>query len=275
MKQMEPLFGKEERDAMYDYMKFGDPWLMEHKKTHELEDMICKFTGAEFCSMVPNGTLSLSAALIACGIQPGDEIIVPDHTIVATASAASFIGAKPIFCDVELETNCMSYESLQNTFTDKTRAIMLVSINGRMPNNFDAIYHFCTLHDISLVEDSAQSLGSLYKGQQIGTFGNVGSFSFSISKVISMGSGGAVITNNSFIHRTVKLLKNFGRETGGVDKNIYPGIDLKYNDLQAVIGIEQMKKLPQRIKRKKEMYKLYQDLLGERVKFLRTDLRQT
>jgi len=248
---------------------------MEHKQTRKLEKMICDFTGAKYCCMVPNGTLSLSAALLAYDCKPGWEIIIPDYTVIATATSASFVGAKPILCDVERETACLDYNYLKKLVNGNVWAVMLVSINGRMPKNFDAIKELCARNDLTLIEDSAQSLGSLYKGQQIGTFGDIGSFSFSISKVITMGSGGAVITNNKQAYEKLCLMKNFGRLKGGIDKNIYPGIDLKYNDVLATIGIEQMKKLPRRIKRRKEMYALYHSLLSDKVEFLETDLSQT
>lgn len=276
IEQMKPCYDENEKKAMMEYMS-TDAWYMEHKKTRELEKMLSDFTGAKYCNMIPNGTLTLIASLIVCGVKPGDEVIVPDHTIIASATAASFIGAKPVFCDVEKETACMDYESMKSKITPKTKAVMLVSINGKYPNSFDSILELCQEKNIFLVEDSAQSLGSLYRRKQIGTYGHIGSFSFSISKIITMGSGGVIITDNEEFDKEIKFMKNFGRYKGGMDENFYPGIDLKFNDLQAVVGIEQMKKLTWRIKRKKEIYNLYREYLErlKGIKLFHIDLNDT
>jgi len=277
--QMKPSFDEKEKEAMMKYME-TDAWFMEYKKTHELEKMLSDFIGCKYAHMVPNGTLSLTAALTAVGVKAGDEVIVPDHTIIATATAASFICAKPVFVDVERDSVAIDAVDLHNKITNKTKAIMLVSICGRQARDWDMIFDIAQDNNIPVVEDSAQSLGSYYDDEtkpHIGTLGIVGSFSFSISKIITMGSGGLVVTDDEKISEEIKFMKNFGRYKGGIDENFYPGIDLKYNDLQAVIGIEQMKKLPYRIKRKKEIFKLYRDLLGELkgIEFIDTNLNIT
>jgi len=277
LEQMKPVYGKEEKEALMKYMDSG-AWLMEHKKTRELEKMLADFVGVKYCDMVPNGTLSLSAGLVALGVKPGDEVIVPDHTIIASATCASFIGAKPVFCDVETDSCAIDAVDLANKITNKTKAIVLVSICGRQARDWDIIFEIAEEHGIPVLEDSAQALGSYYDvgeyKQHIGTIGHVGSFSFSMSKIITMGCGGAVVTDDEKIHEEVKFMKNFGRYKGGMDINYYPGIDMKFNDVQAVIGIEQMKKLPKRIKRKKEMFKLYRDLLEgtKGISFIDTNL---
>lgn len=276
--QIEPVFDDKEKKAIIEYLD-TKPWLMEHTKTEELEKMICKLTGAKYCSMVPNGTLSLTAGLVTLGIKPGDEVIVPDYTIIATATAASFIGAKPVFVDIEPDTFAIDIKHLKHRITNKTKAIILVSINARPARDWVEILEIAKKKSIPVIEDAAQCLGSYYNVEEakvhMGTLGEIGSFSFSASKIISIGSGGAVITDSKSIHTEIELMKDFGREHGGRDINIYPGIDLKYTDLQAVVGIEQMKKLPARVKRKKEMYKLYKEQLEGTVGLVETDLKYT
>lgn len=276
--QMEPVYGEEEKKAVMDYMN-TDAWLMEHNKTEELEKMVCDFIGTKYCSLVPNGTLSLSAALIALGVKPGDEVIVPDYTIIASATAASFIGAKPIFADIEPKAFALDVDQVRQRLTHKTKAIILVSINGRPGRDWVEIMDLAQENNIPVLEDAAQCLGSYYNVEEtkvhIGTVGQVGSFSFSTSKIITMGAGGMVVTDDSEIYKEIELMKNFGREQEGVDLNVYPGIDLKFTDLQAVIGIEQFKKLPDRVKRKKEIYKLYKEQLDGVVEFVDTDLKYT
>jgi len=276
--QMEPLYGKEEKEAVDKYLNSG-AWLMEHKKTRELEQIMCNITKAKYACMVPNGTLSLIAGLKALGVKPGDEVIIPDYTIIASATCASFIGAKPVLCDVEMKSGAIDPIDLANKITGKTKAIILVGINGRQPYSWDTIFEIAKENQVPILEDSAQCLGSYYDcgnyKQHMGTMGKIGSFSFSISKIVTMGNGGTIITNDKEIYNELKFMKNFGRLKGGIDKNFYPGIDLKFNDVLATIGIEQLKKLKQRIKRKKEIFKLYRYLLDGFVDFFDTDLKIT
>jgi len=278
--QMEPTYGKEEKEAVAKYLD-SDAWLMEHKQTHKMEEMMCKITGSEYAVMVPNGTLTLIASLVAAGVKPHDEVIVPDYTIIASATCASFIGARPVFCDVENKTYGLDVQHLNQLITDKTKAIILVSINGRPPAHALDIIRLADEYQIPVIEDSAQALGSYYDftpfDAHIGTLGLIGSFSFSVSKIVTMGNGGTIVTDDEDIYKELLFLKNFGRLKGGMDRNYYPGIDLKFNDVLATIGIEQLKKLDDRIKRKKEMYKLYEEQLQncDKVEFIDTDLQIT
>jgi len=278
--QMEPTYGKEEKEAIVKYLDSG-AWLMEHKQTHMLEKMMCDITGAKYSVAVPNGTLTLIAGLKALGVKPGDEVIVPDYTIIASATCASFIGAKPVFVDVEDKTYGIDVNHLKQRITDKTKAVVLVSINGRPPAHWDSILSVCDKKNIPILEDSAQSLGSYYNGGvskvHIGRLGLIGSFSFSVSKIVTMGNGGILVTDDKEIFEELCFMKNFGRLKGGMDRNYYPGIDLKFNDVLATIGIEQLKKLSDRINRKKVMYKLYENKLKnvDKIEFIKTDLKYT
>lgn len=260
--QMEPWFDEKEANALYDYMQSGG-WVTEFKKTRQFEDMIAEYTGSGFCSVVNNGTISLSIALLACGIGVGDEVIVPDYTMVATANSAELIGAKAVFVDIERDTLCVDFEKMKNAVTSKTKAVMIVTINGRYPNKLIEIIEYCHEHKIWVIEDAAQSLGSFYNGKHLGTFGDIGSFSFSAPKVITTGQGGALITNNEELFNKIKKIRDFGRESGGIDHYVDKGWNFKFTDIQAVIGIEQMKKLQWRVDRKRKIGKMYYELLNE------------
>ncbi|MBX4211109.1 DegT/DnrJ/EryC1/StrS family aminotransferase [Candidatus Parcubacteria bacterium] len=274
--QMEPWFDEKEADALYAYMKSGG-WVTEFKKTREFEEEIRKFVGAKYCSIVSNGTVSLTLALIASGVGKDDEVIVPDYTMVASASAVVFAGAKVIFADVEPETLCLSLKTIAQALTVQTKAVMLVTINGRYPKDLDEIVAFCKEKNIVLIEDAAQSLGSFKAGKHLGTFGDVGSFSFAMPKVITTGQGGALVTNNEHIIEKIRKLRDFGRERPGEDHYLTMGWNFKFTDIQAVIGIEQMKKLSGRLARKKEIFSLYQEQLKNvsEIKFIPTDLDDT
>lgn len=259
--QMEPWIGEEEKQAMSEYLDSG-AWLTEFKKSREFEEMICQYTGSKYCSMMPNGTLSLIVALVACGIQRGDDVLVPDYTMVATPNSVVLAGARPVFVDVEEDSLCIDFDDLKHRITRKTRALMLVSINGRVPNKMKEILDFCAKKNVIVIEDAAQSLGSFYDTRHLGTFGAIGSFSFSVPKVITTGQGGALITDDKDLYERIKKIRDFGRPTGGSDHYLTMGWNMKFTDLQAVIGIEQMKKLPWRVERKKKIYKLYKKNLS-------------
>lgn len=276
--QMEPWFGEEEKKAICNYMDEGG-WLTEFKNTQKFEEQIAQYTGAKHCIVVNNGTISLTLATIACGIKAGDEVIIPNFTMIASPNSIVMFGAKPIFVDVEPETLCLDIELVKKAITEKTKAIMLVTANGRYPKSgIESFVKLAKEKNIVLIEDSAQSLGSFYpNGRHIGTVGLVGSFSFSAPKVISTGQGGALITNDDDIAKKLRKLKDFGRSGGGNDIHDSIGWNFKFTELQAVIGVEQMKKLQWRVDRKKEIYALYIKELKNlsQVKFFAQDLTYT
>ena len=271
--QMEPWYGDEEKNALMEYLNSGG-WMMEFKKTREFEQMICEYTGAKFCSVYPNGTLTLFAILNALGISRGDEVIVPDYTMIATINAVKLAGAKPVVVDINKKSLCMNVGYVKKAVTSKTKAVIHVSINGRA-GDLEALEKFCSGKDIFLIEDAAQSLGSFYNNKHLGRFGIAGSFSFSVPKIITTGQGGAIITDDENVYNRILKIKDFGRVSGGVDVHTQMGWNFKFTDIQAVIGIEQMKKLPWRVKRKKEIYSLYEDKLKgvATIEFIETDLK--
>ena len=273
--QMEPWIGDEEKQAMMDYLDSGG-WLTEFKKTREFEQMIGDYVGSKFVSVVNNGTVSLFIACMALGIGSGDEVIVPDYTMIASANAVVLAGAQPFFVDVDRRNLCIDLELAEEAVTEKTKAIMLVTINGRYPDMEKAVA-LAKKHNLFLIEDAAQSLGSRYQGKHLGTFGDVGSFSFSVPKIITTGQGGALVTDNEELYEKIRRIKDFGRSQGGIDYYETLGYNFKFTDLQAVIGIEQMKKLDWRVQRKKEIFARYQSQLEDvsEVEFIETNLADT
>jgi len=259
--QMHPSFDEKEADALSKYILEGG-WGTEHIKTRELESMICDFTGAKYCAMMPNGTLSLSVALMAGGVTSEDEVIVPDYTMVATPNAVELIGASAVFADVEPDTLCIDFEEIKAHHTIWTKAVIVVSINGRYPTRFHEIVEYCKEHNLLLIEDAAQSLGSYFGNTHLGRIGDIGSFSFSAPKIISTGQGGCLITDNEELFAQIKLIKDFGRAKNGEDHYLIKGWNFKFSDFQAVVGIEQMKKLQGRVDRKRWIISLYHDRLA-------------
>ena len=276
--QMEPWLGEEEATAVHDYLRAGG-WLMEHDKTRQFESIIADYTRSSHCIVTVNGTISLTLAALACNVGADDEVIVPNYTMIATANSVFMLGAHPIFVDVEPETLCLDIHQTEAAITKKTRAIMLVTANGRYPRaGIQAFLDLADKHGLVLIEDAAQSLGSYFPdGRHMGSAGNVGSFSFSAPKIITTGQGGCLITNNGTIAERLRRLKDFGRIAGGTDIHQSIGYNFKFTDLQACVGIEQMKKLDWRIARKKEILLRYRQALGavKSVRFFEQDLINT
>lgn len=273
--QMEPWLGTEERNAVNDYLRQGG-WLTEFKKTREFEDAIAEYTGARYVSVVPNGTLALTVALLAAGVKHGDEVIVPDYTMIASSNAVVLAGAKPILVDIERDTLSLDFGLTEKAINRKTKAIMLVTLNGRHPD-MGKFRRLAKKHNLFLLEDAAQSLGSFSSKKHLGTFGDAGILSFSAPKIITTGQGGAVLTNSKKLYQAVLHLKDFGRRKAGVDFHEAMGYNLKFTDIQAAVGVEQMKKLEWRVERKKRMYELYRKLLSSvrGVEFIPTNLKET
>jgi perosamine synthetase len=276
--QMEPWFGEEEKNAVCEYLDEGG-WLTEFKRTTQFEQLIAEYTGAKHCVVVNNGTISLTLAALACGIKAGDEVLVPNFTMIATPNSVNMFGAVPVFVDVEPETLCMDVHRAEKAITPKTKAILFVPANGRYPKaGIDAFVALAKKYKLIFIEDSAQSLGSFYPdGRHQGTVAQVGSFSFSSPKIISTGQGGALITNSDDIAARLRKLKDFGRTGGGNDIHDSIGFNFKFTELQACVGIAQMKKLSWRVERKKKIFSLYKNELQDTkpVSFFAQDLKYT
>lgn len=262
--QMMPWFGEEEKKAICSYMD-ENGFITEFKRTEIFEKMIAEYTGSKHCIVVNNGTISLTLAAIAVGIGQDDEVIVPNYTMIASPNSVKMIGAIPVFVDVEPETLCLDFELMKKAVTKKTKAIMLVTANGRYPKtDIEKYVQFCKDNNIALIEDAAQSLGSFYPNKKhIGTMGDVASFSFSAPKIISTGQGGCLITDSDELNFKLRRLKDFGRSGGGNDVHDSIGYNFKFTELQAALGIEQMKKINSRVARKKEIYNFYKKHLED------------
>ena len=256
--QMVPLFGSEEKTAICDYMDEGG-FLTEFKRTAEFERQLAEFTKSKHCIVVNNGTISLTLAGLASGLMAGDEVIVPNYTMIATPNSQLMYGAKPVFVDVEPETLCLDLSKVKSAITPRTKAIILVTANGRYPKQDICEFEkFASDHGLVLIEDAAQSLGSYYPdGRHIGTAGKVGSFSFSAPKIISTGQGGALVTDDDEVAENIRRLKDFGRSEGGNDVHDVIGFNFKFTELQACIGLAQIKKLQERTQRKKDIFLRY------------------
>lgn len=272
--QMEPWVGKEEKEELIACIDSG--WITEAKRTYKFEKMVSQFVGSRYALAVSNGTVSLTIALMALEIGKGDEVIVPDMTMVATPNSVLLAGATPILVDIERDSLCLDLDEVVKKISKKTKAIMSVAMNGRAPD-MKVIRKIAKKYDLFIIEDSAQALGSYYKGKHLGTFGEIGSFSFSTPKIITTGQGGVLVTDNRRMRDKMYRIKDFGRIDRKTQKHDTLGWNFKFSDLQAAVGIAQMKKLKKRIEWKKEMFRIYKKELKDvkGVEMLPTDLIQT
>ena len=265
--QSQPNFDIKEANACFEYMKTGKNFVTEYKQTETLEKMICEYIDVKHCIMTTSGNIALILSLMALNLKEGDEVIVPNYTMIASINSIKMIGAVPIIIDVSINTLTISLNEIKKYITSKTKAVMHVSLNNR-EDNIEEISNYCKLNNIYLIEDSAQSLGCFVKGKHFGTFGDMGCFSLSTPKIISTGQGGFIVTNNTELYSKMIMIKNFGRKNGGVDIFEIFGINMKFTDIQAVIGIEQMKKLPERVSRMREIFDIYYENLHTHCKII-------
>lgn len=259
--QMEPVITEADAEAVNGYLRSGG-WLTEFRETRRFEASLCEYTGARFCLAAPSGTLALFLALKACGVGRDDEVVVPDLTMAASATAVVLAGGTVAFVDVDAETLCLDLARAEQAFSPRTKAVVLVSLNGRSPAGLAAFIARCRTRGIKVIEDAAQSLGSFRDGRHLGTLGDCGCLSFSSQKLVTTGQGGAVLTNDEEVYRQMSQLRDFGRLEGGSDHYLSVGWNLKFTDLQAVIGVSQMSRLPALVERKKGIFAQYLEELA-------------
>jgi perosamine synthetase len=254
--QTRPVFDELEQAACSEYFSNGDPFLTEYKMTQALESELATRMDVPYCYMTPSCTSALMVALISCGIGPGDEVIVPDYTMVATANVVRVLGAKPVLVDVHPTTFTLDLDTLKAARTPLTRAVIHVSLNNHSIG-LTEIAAFCKDVGLYLIEDAAQSVGCTLDGRQYGTFGDIGCFSLSSPKIITTGQGGFIVTKDPVLAEKIRQCKNFGRADGGTE--VYPsfGLNFKFTDIQAAIGLAQLAKLPTRVERMREIHARY------------------
>lgn len=273
LNQVEPYVTEKEVNALTEYLGSGG-WLTEFDKTEKFERMIADFLGVKHAVVITNGTVGLYLAVLVLGIGKGDSVVVPDYTMIASPNAVKWANGDVTLCDVKRDTLCADLDKVK--LKENTKAMMYVPINGRS-GDMNEVVDFCQHHNLFLIEDSCQAFGSKWNDRFLGTFGDLGVFSFTPHKIITTGQGGAIVTNNDELYEKVRKLKDFSRVKPGVDVHTGIGYNFKFTDLQAVVGIEQLKIIEFRIKKKKEIYKEYIERLGHLsdLEFLPVDLSQT
>ena len=237
-------------------------YLTENRATHEFEQGITTLTGAKHAIAVCNGTAALFCILKALNIGHGDEVIVPDMTFVATANAVVMAGARPIFAPIKKQTLDFNYDAVKRLTTPNTRAIMPVHLYGRSADLSKALSVAAELN-LQVIEDAAQAIGVRFDRQHVGFAGVAGAISFYGNKTITSGEGGVILTDDDQIADTCRQLKNHGRKQRGTFIHEHIGFNFSMTEMQAAVGIAQLRKLPAIIERKGKIHSAYTSRLSQ------------
>lgn len=249
-------FGEEEIDRISQSIR--NQCISQGKVTAEFERKLSEYLQVEHVVATSSGSTALMLALMAAGVRPGDEVIVPNRTWIATAHAAYLLGAKVVLVDVEPNRPSIDVSKIEEKITQKTKAIMPVHMNGRAVT-MRAVNSIAKKHKLAVIEDAAQAIGSRNVDGFLGTQSDIGCFSLSVAKTIATGQGGFAVTKNSDLAFKLRALRTHGVENVTDPKQWgLPGFNFRFTDVQASIGLEQLKRLPSRIERLKEIYSMYQ-----------------
>jgi len=265
-----PLIEEQEIEEVVASLKSG--WLGTGPKVHKFEQMFKEYKGVNFAMALNSCTAALHLSMLAIGINHGDEVIVPTMTFSATANAVIHTGARPVFVDCEKDTMNIDPEDIERKITSKTKAIIPVHFAGR-PCNMNDIMDIAEKHSLKVVEDSAHAIEAEYHGKKTGTFGDIGCFSFYVTKNIVTGEGGMAITDNEDYANKIKILalhgmskdawKRFSDEGYKHYQVVYAGFKYNMMDIQAAIGIHQLPRVDKYWKTRQKIWNQYNEAFKE------------
>lgn len=264
------IFGAEERKEVMDVLETGALFRYGHEhirkgmwKAAEFEAEVKKQTGAKYAHGVSSGSTAVTSIMAAAGIGHGDEVIVPPYTFVAPIEAAFLAGALPIFAEID-ESLCLSPEGIEAVITPKTKAVLLIHMCGAAAD-LDGILEVCKKHNLVLLEDCGQAMGASYKGKSVGLYGVAGAFSFDYFKITTCGEGGMTITNSEDIYKNLDYVADHGHthigDNRGMEDHFVMGSNFRIGEMNAAIGLAQMRKLPWILEQNRKNKKYIKDRL--------------
>ncbi|QRR02146.1 DegT/DnrJ/EryC1/StrS family aminotransferase [Dyadobacter sandarakinus] len=241
--------------------KWGNPDCGD--EIERFEQAFASYCGSKYAITCVNGSVSLRLALMACGVKPGDEVIVPPYTFITTATSVIECNCVPVFVDIDPDTYNISPAAIEAAITPHTKVIIPVHFGG-LACDMDAIMDIATRHGLKVIEDAAHAHGAEYKGKKLGSIGHAGSFSFQSSKNLTSGEGGIVITDDDDLYAMIHSLRNVGRVEGGQWYDHYnPGCNYRITQMQAVLLSEQLKRLDAQTRKRNENGLYLNQLLAE------------
>jgi len=245
-----PTWDESDVEAVADVVRSGHWGRLNGTRVAEFERAFAEFQGARYGLAVVNGSVSLRLALMALGIEAGDEVIVPPYTFLATAVAVIEANATPIFVDIDPETYCLDPAAFEAAITPRTRAVIPVHLGGQAAD-MDRIMAIAARHGIGVVEDAAHAHGGAYKGRGLGSIGDLGSFSFQASKNLTSGEGGAILTNSEDLDDKCRALHHCGRRKGGQwYEHPFLGSNYRLGEFQGALLLNQLKRLREQTERR-------------------------
>jgi perosamine synthetase len=256
----EPLLGGNEKKYVNECLDEG--WVSSTGRfIARFEQDFARYCGVQHALSCCNGTVALHLALLALGIGPGDEVIVPTVTFVATANAVHYVGATPVFADSERETWNLDPADVERKITPRTRAIIAVHLYG-LPCEMDAISALARQHGLHVVEDAAESHGGEYRGRRTGSLGAVSTFSFYGNKNLTTGEGGMCLTDDDELAAKIRLLKGQGMDPQRRYWFLVVGYNYRMTNLEAALGVAQLERADWLLERRREVFGWYRELLG-------------
>ena len=255
----EPFFGEEEKKNLMEVIKSG--WISEGKFCRECEFFLKDFSDRKQALITNNGTAALMIGMLALGVNKDDDIIVPSLSHAADPNSISTIGANPIFADVEKNTMCMSVQNIQKVITNKTKAILYVCAYGSS-DNLQEIEDYAKKNNLLFINDCAPAIGSEFNNRPMASYGDISMLSFFADKTVTMGEGGMLLSNDKKIIDEANIYKHDGRKERGHDLIERKGFNFRITELQAAIGIAQLKRIKDTIKQKKDVRNRYKSLLS-------------
>jgi dTDP-4-amino-4,6-dideoxygalactose transaminase len=250
-----PVWDQTEERALLEVLHSGQWGMINGTKVQQFEECWARFHQANHCVCVVNGTSALEIALRALEVGPGDEVIVPPYTFVATPAAALLVGAIPVFADIDPETYELDPRAVESAITTRTRAIVPVHVGG-CPPDLDGILGLARQHNLKVLEDAAQAHGAEWRGRRVGALGDVGTFSFQASKNLNAGEGGAIVTNDRELYERIWSLHNVGRvrspewRTRGWYQHEILGFNYRLTEFQAALLLAQFSRIEDQMARR-------------------------
>jgi perosamine synthetase len=239
-----------------------DAWYADHYKYNaRFERMVAEFCGVKHAVSLPHCTAALHLALAAAGVGPGDEVIVPDVTWIASVAPVTYVGATPVLVESRTDTWCIDPAAVEDAICPATKAIIGVDLYGSMCD-WDALTRISERHRLLLVEDAAEAIGSEYQGRRAGAFGRAAAFSFHGSKTVATGEGGMLVTNDDALRERVLFLRDHGRDPGDrYFQNTEIGFKYRMNGVTAALGCAQMERIDELIEQKRRIFHWYRERL--------------
>ncbi len=256
----QPSITQKEIDYVNDAIKSG--WVSSLGKYIDIfENKFAECAGTRYALTTSNGTTGLHLALVAFGIMPGDEVIIPDFTFVATANAVKYTGAAVVCVDIEENNLCISPRDIENAITNKTKAIIPVHVYGH-PANMNEIRKIAQQYNLIVIEDAAEAHGAEVEGKRAGSLGNCGVFSFYGNKIITCGEGGMITTDDPVFYEKAKELRDHAMSKEKRYWHEAVGFNYRMTNLQAALGAAQLERMDEIVKRKKDIFDLYRRYLS-------------